>query len=120
MSCNKDEDCYRIYIKEYPSYLGTIDPAIRSIKTQIEEVETSLTGLSLPDDYLGNKIKDKLDILISDIDSDKSSISAETTAIRSHIITKRAEHKEHYEEWKIKKARLDEQKDNSSQTTEEV
>ena len=58
-----------------------------------------LNGLYIPDDYLGTKIKSKLEIIDSDLDNCNTSLLNESSNINAFIDEKINEHSNHYITW---------------------
>ena len=118
MGCNKNEGCKYIYSNEYPTEKSSIDSAIDEVTTQISETSTTLKELFIPDDYLGNKLKTKLEKLCLDLDTDNNNLLLEKGNIDTFINEKIEEHHRHYDDW-VRNQELLRQKSNEESEGEE-
>ena len=105
MGCNKDSGCLNIAESVYPGLKSEIDGSMTSINGQLESIVDELNGLSVPDDYLGSKVKAQLGTICGNFSSDMESITAEKNSIDTFIGQKIIEHKKHYNAWKLEQQR---------------
>ena len=105
MACSKDAGCLRIATSIYPGLQGEINASISKISSSISEIISGLNGLSIPDDYLGAKVKSRVSAICSSLGSDASEVGAIGGKINGFVGNKIQEHNEHYREWKIAQQR---------------
>lgn len=98
MACNRDEGCYNIYTNIYPNAQESIDGSIGNIKSEITEISTTLGELVIPEDYLGEKVKRKVEEIQTFLEKDLSDLDTEKTAIDGFIEKQIAIHKKHYDD----------------------
>ena len=110
MSCNRDSGCLNIARSIYPGLKGEIDSSISNVNNQVEEILGELSSLTIPEDYLGNKVKMKLDEICSGFETDKSELSAAKANINAFIDGKIQEHYSHYNEWQRLQKKMEEEK----------
>ena len=99
MSCNRDSGCKELYSVKYPSYKSDIDSQINDVNNKVMEVEDLLNELYIPGDYLGTKIKTKIEELCTELNNNIEELSSEKTNIDSFIDDKINDHKTHYNTW---------------------
>ena len=100
MGCNKDSGCLTIANSTYPGLQSTINSSIKTITTGLTEITSELNTLTIPEDYLGKKVKRELESICSSLSSDQSNIVATSGNIGRFIGTKVEEHRNHYNSWK--------------------
>ena len=100
MGCSKDSNCLNLYSKVYPSAKDTIDSSINTIKGELSDIETTLSELIVPDDYLGTKVQEQLAEICASFEEDESSIASLESGINTFVNSKIQEHKQHYANWK--------------------
>lgn len=100
MGCSRDSNCLKISKIVYPSLEGDIDASTSNINNQIEAIIDSLSALYIPDDYLGNKVKENLSEICEGLTSDRESIDSFSSSIDNFISQKINEHEGHYNAWK--------------------
>ena len=100
MGCNKNEDCLRLANSVYPGYQGEINNEVSKITSELDNVISELNSLSVPDDYLGVKVKNSLTSIITDFNSDKQNVIGVSGNINTFIGRKKEEHQKHYNDWK--------------------
>ena len=105
MACGKNAGCLRIATSVYPGLQGEINSSISKISSSINEIISGLNGLSIPDDYLGAKVKSRVSAICSSLGSDASEVSALGGKINGFVGNKIQEHNEHYRTWKIEQQR---------------
>ena len=124
MGCNKDEGCLNIANNVYPGLQGEINGSISSITNNVNEIISGLSGLSIPDDYLGEKVKSQVDSICGSLTSDVGEISSLSGSINNFVGSKIEEHQEHYrnwlaqQEWQKKNALKAKQKETTIETEE--
>lgn len=106
MACSKNQDCLRIATDIYPGLQGEIDGSIQTIVSSLNDITGELSTLTVPGDYLGNKVREKLETIISSLDSDKSNVEAAKGNIDTFIGEKVEEHLEHYDSWEREQEEL--------------
>ena len=106
MSCNRDDGCLKIAESTYPSLQSEINTSVNSINTELSDVVSSLQSLTIPDDYLGEKVKDRITSITASLGDDQSSVDAINSELDSFISEKITEHTEHYNEWLQEQERL--------------
>ena len=95
MACdNGKEGCKNIVNNIYPRLSSEVNSAISAINSGLSEIGSSLGGLSIPDDYLGSKVKDRIQKINNLINEDMSDVKMESSNIRTFISEKTEEHKE--------------------------
>ena len=60
----------------YPELQSTINSSIKTITTGLTEITNELNALTIPEDYLGQKVKRELKSICSNLSSDQSNIVA--------------------------------------------
>ena len=100
MACGKNAGCLRIATSVYPGLQGEINSSISKISSSINEIISGLNGLSIPDDYLGTKVKSRVSAICSGLGSDASEVGALGGKINGFVGNKIQEHNEHYRTWK--------------------
>lgn len=100
MACNRNQTCLSLANK-YPPLQGEIASAISSIQSKVEEIIGALDGVSIPNDYLGAKVKSSINSISSSLNSDISKLATAGKQINSFAESKMKEHKKHYEAWKF-------------------
>ncbi len=99
MGCNRNRDCKEIYETTYPTLRGYVNSGIDSINKYASETVTRLQGLYIPDDYLGNKLKDKIEELNTKLNTDLDSLSSGKDSVDSFVDRMIEEHRQHYKDW---------------------
>lgn len=117
MACSKDQGCLTIANSIYPGLQSEINSSVKTITTGLNEITTELNTLTIPDDYLGEKVKKELESITSNLNNDQSNIVATSGNIGMFIGRKVEEHRNHYNAWKkaqdeLKKKQAEEEKDN--------
>ena len=100
MACSKDQGCLTIANSIYPGLRGEIGSSIQKINGTLDSITSELNSLTIPDDYLGSMVKEKLGTIIANFGSDKSNVNAIKGQIDAFIGEKIEEHLKHYENWK--------------------
>ncbi len=100
MGCNRDDKCLKIAQEKYPTRLNEINNDFKVLNTSLSEIETSLKELSIPDDYIGEKTKESINLILSSFSEDKKNNDAINNDIKSFVDEKINEHKGHYNKWK--------------------
>lgn len=98
MSCNKDENCRNI-ANYYQNISKNVKNSYVKIYGEIGEVAEKLSMQVIPEDYLGEKIKDKLEKLKLVYEENIEIMSITEKQMMSFIDEKRIEHKKHFNEW---------------------
>jgi len=101
MGCNRDSNCYTIARKVYPELKTDISDSIDKTSVELNEIVDELNTLKIPEDYLGEKVKEKIDEMKDYFTSDISDLKLFDNAIERFINEKINEHEEHYQNWKI-------------------
>ena len=117
MGCNKDSGCLKIANNTYPGLKSEIDGSMTSIKGQLESIVDELNGLTIPDDYLGSKVKAQISSICGNFSSDMDSITAEKNSIDIFIGKKIIEHQKHYNAWKFQQQQMQQQMNNEIDNT---
>lgn len=99
MSCNRDSGCLNIARSIYPGLKGEINSSISSVNNQVDGIIGNLSSLAIPDDYLGNKVKSKLEEICTGFETDKSELNSAKANVNAFIDSKIKEHYGHYYEW---------------------
>ena len=100
MECHKNAGCFRIYHDIYPTAKESINSSINKIIESITDIESTLSELYVPDDYLGEKVKREIGKINECFDSDKKSINKAYDSIKSDIDTYINVHKQHYVDYR--------------------
>lgn len=100
MGCNRDYNCYSIAKDVYPNLKKDIDESIKKTSTGINDIVDELSILTIPEDYLGTKVKEKVDEMKEFYSEDISELGSFNKAIDNFINEKIREHQGHYQEWK--------------------
>lgn len=111
MSCGKDAGCLTIYKTIYPNLKTEISGSISKINGTVNGIIGSLNGLSVPDDYLGSKVKSRLSSITQGLSGDLSSLDGAKGAIEGFIDQKIPEHQKHYNDWVEEQKRLAQEKE---------
>ena len=100
MGCNRDSGCYTLAKSTYPKLQSDANGAITAAKNDINSVIQNLQGVYVPGDYLGNKVKVKIDELCKGFDGNISELSTISGGINTFVSGKITEHENHYNDWK--------------------
>ena len=100
MGCNKDSNCLNIYSKVYPNAKDSIGSSISTIKGELNDIESKLNELFIPNDYLGSKVKEQLKEISINLQEDESSLDSLKKSINTFVDTQIKTHKGHYDNWK--------------------
>lgn len=96
MACDgSSSTCETIANETYPKLIGEIDTSLTKISSDIKAISSDLSSLSVPDDYLGKKVKRELDKLIKNFDEDLALSTKEKGSVDSYVSKRIAEHKKH-------------------------
>ena len=107
MACDgSSKDCETIYNKTYPKLIKAVDTSLNGVSSGISDIASSLSSLSVPDDYLGRKVKRELDNLTKDFANDEELVKAEKTSVDGFVDGKIKEHKAHRKAYLEEQARL--------------
>ena len=107
MGCNHDEGCYRIS-KNYDSYSSEIDEKLTVGMNDINEIMDIINQYDIPDDYLGNKVKENIKNIIENFTDDTNDISNLMADIKNFTAEKSKIHMQHYYDWKEEQLALEE------------
>ena len=99
MGCNRDSGCLKLYSVTYPNLESEINTSISSADGEINEIISELSNLYVPDDYLGNKVQNRLQEICNSFSEDSDKLKTEKNKINSFINTKIEEHRQHYNSW---------------------
>lgn len=100
MGCNRDNKCFNLYTRVYPSAKESIDGSINTIKGELSDITTALEELYIPDDYLGSKVEAQLEKICLNLKNDEALLTVLGGGINSFVNSKIQEHKQHYTNWK--------------------
>ena len=114
MACNmgKGPGCKDIANK-YTIYVEDISQSVSSIKINLSKIKSELESLSVPNDYLGEKVKSRLESICSNFSSDESSIDGAFSSIESFANEKKNDHMQHeadYQEYLRMLAEIEKEK----------
>lgn len=111
MACNKDSHCKTI-ADNYPSLLAPVEDSISKITGSISEISGGLGGLSIPDDYLGTKVKSRVQRICAYFEANSRQVSMLGSKISNFVSEKITEHNKHYNDWveQERLARLEQQR----------
>lgn len=98
MACG-GERCREIYQNIYPRLQNEISSSISQVNNGIDSIIDGLSALVIPDDYLGAKVKDRVQSIVQSFDSDKVVLKGEEGKISQHIALNIAKHKQHYSDY---------------------
>ncbi len=102
MSCNKDEFCKNI-VNEYATATGKLNSSFAKLKSEMNDIGNEINGVTVPNDYLGGKVSEKLAQIKCNFDSDKANVESAESSIISFVNDKKNEHQQHYDDWLLKK-----------------
>jgi hypothetical protein len=105
VSCNRDSNCLNI-ANTYSSSKGSINTNLNSVKTSISEIDTKLKSFNVPNDYIGNKVLEKINSISSDLSTSSSNVDSFKQSVNTFINQKEQEHRNHYQAWKKKQEEL--------------
>lgn len=100
MSCNKDSSCLNLSRTTYPSLKDDIVTSFQSANKEVNKLIDTIQCVHVPDDYLGDKVKSKIDTLLDGFYNDIDSLNTEQTNVKTFILAKIDEHEQHYQDWK--------------------
>ena len=106
MSCNKDEYCKTI-VDNYKEQIGELNSGFSSIENSLNNMNSSFNSLSIPDDYLGSKVKDAISNMSKGFGELNMTISNCKKDAISFAEEKKSEHQLHYDEWLQRKEEKD-------------
>ena len=98
MSCNKNYECRKI-AKNYQTISSDIANKFSKVQGQISDIDDKLSKQIIPNDYLGEKISDKLKKIKENCDSNLGVIERIKGSMISFVDNKAKEHQKHYENW---------------------
>lgn len=98
MACSRNENCHNI-ANDYKGKIEDIKNDCRAISSILEDDKSSLTTYQLPDDYLGDIIREELETIKSSIDDKIIKVNDYKIDVTSFVNNKIVEHDKHYEEW---------------------
>lgn len=113
MRCNRDSGCYTIAKSTYPKLQGEANGAISSAQSDINSIIDSLGGLTIPNDYLGNKVKKKIDEIDKAFSSNVNELSTIKGKLDTFVTAKIKEHENHYNAWKKQEEERKKQENNN-------
>ena len=96
--CDK-KHCNAIVL-DYESKKGQIAGKLSSMKSDISNITSELNSLSVPDDYIGSKVVEKIKSITTDLSTSEASVESFKGTVNSYIQGRQAIHAEHYEKWK--------------------
>ncbi len=99
MSCNRDSNCNSI-ANNYVSRKDSINSDLSSIKENINSIGESINHFTIPDDYIGNKVQEKLKTIFFELESNRDNLISFNGEVNSFIDSKVVEHRNHYQSWK--------------------
>ena len=105
MACGYNANCWRIANSIYPSLKDEISGSINATNKDINGIVDELSSLQIPDDYLGEKVKSKIEDICLNLNNDSKDIKAINGNIDGFIESKILEHQGHYNDWKIEEDR---------------
>jgi hypothetical protein len=107
MSCNRDSNCNSI-ANNYVSRKDSINSDLNSLSENINTIGESINNFEIPNDYIGNKVQEKLKNISLDLESNSNNITSFKSEVNSFVDSKVLEHRNHYQAWK--KAQEDKEK----------
>lgn len=105
MACNHDSGCNSLANIKYPAKKTKLVGELNKISTDLDTILGEINGINaiVPDDYVGQKVKEKISKgLLKDIENVSNDVEEEKTKIETFISGKIEEHQGHYREWKRK------------------
>ena len=109
MACGqgRTSGCEEIYKIIYPTLVSEIDSSMATVNLNLNNIVSTLSGLKVPDDYLGQKVQSQINNLCNTFSEDTASVSAEKGLIDSFVSGKIELHRRHHAQYL---AMLEEQK----------
>lgn len=104
MTCN-GENCLSI-ANDYSVKKGSVNSSLNNMKSDITSASDTLNTLNVPEDYIGNKVKTKLETVFNDLSASADRVSAYNNEVSSFVDQKVAEHQTHYRAWKQRQEEL--------------
>ena len=105
MACNHDSGCNSLANIKYPAKKTKLVGELNKISADLDTILGEINGINaiVPDDYVGQKVKEKISKgLLKDIENVSNDVEEEKTKIETFISGKIEEHQGHYREWKRK------------------
>lgn len=99
MSCNRDSNC-NVIANNYVSRKDSINSDLSSIKENINSISDTINHFTIPSDYIGNKVQEKLKTIFLELESNSNNITSFKSDVNSFIDSKVTEHRNHYQTWK--------------------
>jgi hypothetical protein len=112
MSCSRDEYCNTI-ANNYSIRKDNIGNSLKNIKENISTVDEILNGFIIPNDYIGEKVKEKIKKITEELNINCEDVDLIKQDIDSFVTEKENEHREHYHTWKQKQELLKESGDDN-------
>ena len=106
MSCSRDSGCKIIAERTYPSLKDEINSEFETISSDVMDVLNELSGLVIPDDYLGSRVKDRLNKIGANLSNDAMKVKSAKSDVNTFIDARINEHTIHYQEWEAEQERL--------------
>lgn len=100
MGCNRDSGCLKLAKSVYPSLQESVSSSVNNINNQIEELLGTLSNLYIPEDYLGNKVKEELTEICEGLEGVKGNVDSFSGSIDTFISQRINEHQIHYNNWR--------------------
>ena len=99
MSCNHDQRCLDI-ANEYGPKKGQINADLNNVSESISTINTKLKSFSVPEDYIGNKVIEKINSISNRLIASSDNVDSFKNSVDSFIDNKEQEHRSHYNAWK--------------------
>ena len=105
MGCNRDSYCNTI-ANNYASKKESINSDLTSVKSDINNICELLNSFVVPNDYVGGKVKEKLESISKNFESNSDNVTSFNSEINTFINSKIEEHHNHYQSWKLAQEEL--------------
>lgn len=117
-ACGKDDGCLGI-AEGYAAAASSLEGAFSGLESAVSDLGSSIGSVSVPDDYLGEKIVPALGNIASGISSISGMVSGLKGGAISFARGKEQEHRQHYIAWKEEQERLRKEEEERQRQEEE-
>ena len=114
--CN-GENCLSI-ANDYINKKSSLNSSLNSMKENITNASDTLNSLSVPEDYIGNKVKQKLESIHNELVADAEIVGNFNKEISGFVDQKVTEHRNHYHNWRMAQEELFKKKNELVNDTE--
>ena len=116
-ACGQNEAC-KGYAEGYASAKGSLEGAFGGLVSAVSNIESGMGSISIPNDYLGDKVASALDSITGGITEIQSLVDTLREQAINFADRKEKEHMEHYLKWEAEQKKLVSSEHTEVDTTE--